>query len=126
MSKILMLNQVAGPLFRELAEDLALAFDGAVLFSGHLHDLARKPHHSLLLIPGPNYNRKSIFTRLFSWLYFFARSLQITLRSRSDTLLLIVSNPPFLGFVGFLVSLLRGQKYCILVYDSAVPLDQRE
>ena len=41
MSSILLLNQVAGPLFRELAEDLAIAFDGMELLSGYLEDLTK-------------------------------------------------------------------------------------
>ena len=41
----------------------------------------------------------------------------MAISSNRHTLLLIVSNPPFLGAVGWILSVLRGQKYCILVYD---------
>lgn len=117
MPKILMLNQVAGPLFRELAEDLAIEFGGADLLSGHLDDLARKTAPSLHMISGPNYDRSGLWRRAKSWIAFFLRALRETFRSDRNTLLFIVSNPPFLGVVGWIASVLRGQKYCVLVYD---------
>jgi glycosyltransferase involved in cell wall biosynthesis len=76
-SKIVFLNQMAGPLFRELAEDAAD----------------------------------------FSWFhYFFNAFIKISLYP-SETLLVIVSNPPFLGLLGLFFNKLRQQKYVILVYD---------
>lgn len=117
MSRILMLNQVAGPLFRELAEDLALAFGGADLLSGHLDGIARQPDDSLRLVPGPDYDRRSLWRRGLSWSSFFLRALREAFRSDRETLLLIVSNPPFLAAVGWIVNRVRGQKYCVLVYD---------
>ena len=117
MPHILMLNQVAGPLFRELAEDLAVEFGGADLLSGHLDDVARQPHAALRMIPGPDYDRRSLWRRGWSWSAFFLRALRETLRSDHDTLLLIVSNPPFLSAVGWIASVLRNQNYCVLVYD---------
>lgn len=112
-----MINQVAGPLFRELAEDLAIEFGGADLLSGHLDDLARQPNPALRMIPGPDYDRSSLWRRGWSWMVFFLRALRETFRSDRNTLLFIVSNPPFLGAVGWIASVLRGQKYCVLVYD---------
>lgn len=112
-----MLNQVAGPLFRELAEDLAREFDGGHLLSGHLDDVARQPHASLRMIPGPDYDRSSLWSRGWSWSAFFFRALRETFRSDRETVLLIVSNPPFLSAVGWIASVFRGQKYCVLVYD---------
>ena len=117
MPRILMLNQVAGPLFRELAEDLAIEFGGADLLSGHLDDVARQPHPALRMISGPDYDRRNLWRRGWSWMAFSLRALREVLRSDRNTLLLIVSNPPFLGAVGWIVSVLRGQKYCVLVYD---------
>lgn len=112
-----MLNQVAGPLFRELAEDIALEFGGSDLLSGHLDGMARQPPASLTIISGPDYDRRNFSRRIWSWLIFFFRAVYETFRSDRDTLLLIVSNPPFLSAVGWIASVLRGQKYCVLIYD---------
>lgn len=117
MTQVLMINQVAGPLFRELAEDLACEFGGGDLLSGHLDDVARQPHPSLRMRPGPNYDRRSLWRRGWSWVAFFFSALCETFRSDPNTVVLMVSNPPFLPAVGWIVSVFRGQKYCVLVYD---------
>ena len=116
-SRILFLNQVAGPLFRELAEDIAIAFGEAELFSGHMDDIAREMSPALKIVPGPDYDRSNLFKRAWSWSHFFFRALWMTFKSSPDRMLFIVSNPPFLPLVGWIASVLRGQRYCILVYD---------
>jgi glycosyltransferase involved in cell wall biosynthesis len=116
-SRILFLNQVAGPLFRELAEDIAIAFGSAELFSGHMDDIAREMSPALEIVPGPDYDRRNLLTRAWSWSHFFFRALWMAFRSSPDRMLFIVSNPPFLPLVGWLASILRGQRYCMLVYD---------
>jgi glycosyltransferase involved in cell wall biosynthesis len=115
--RILFLNQVAGPLFRELAEDVAIACGGAELFSGHMDDIAREMSPELKVVPGPDYNRRNLWTRAWSWSRFFFSALRRAFKSPPDRLLFIVSNPPFLPLVGWLASVIRGQRYCILVYD---------
>ena len=116
-SKILFLNQVAGPLFRELAEDVAITFGEAELYSGHMDDIAREMSPALDIVPGPDYDRSNLFKRAWSWSRFFLGALRMTFKSSPDRMLFIVSNPPFLPLVGWLASILRGQRYCMLVYD---------
>ena len=116
-TRILFLNQVAGPLFRELAEDIAISFGSAELLSGHMDDIAREMSPALDIVPGPDYDRRNLLTRAWSWSRFFFRALRMAFRSSPDRMLFIVSNPPFLPLVGWLASILRGQRYCMLVYD---------
>ncbi len=115
--RILFLNQVAGPLFRELAEDLAKATGNCALLSGHLDHLARPLDPALKLIPGPDYDRRSPWHRAVSWLAYFGSALRQALQSPQETLLFVVSNPPFLALVGLFLRVVRGQRYVILVYD---------
>lgn len=60
----------------------------------------------------------SVFSKASSGLKFALWSLfsLLTYASRDDVLL-IVSNPPFIGFVGVLVKLLKGSKYIYLFQD---------
>ncbi|MDA9196987.1 glycosyltransferase family 4 protein [Akkermansiaceae bacterium] len=116
-SRILFLNQVAGPLFRELAEDIAISFGKAELLSGHMDDIAREMSPALDIVPGPDYDRSNLLTRVWSWIRFFFCALRMAFRSSPDRMLFIVSNPPFLPLVGWLASVIRGQRYCMLVYD---------
>jgi glycosyltransferase involved in cell wall biosynthesis len=116
-SRILFLNQVAGPLFRELAEDVACELGGADLLTGHTGDIARPLNMALRVLPAPDYDRRSLVRRALSWLRYFICALAQVLRSDRSQVLFIVSNPPFLPAVGFFASLVRGQRYCVLVYD---------
>lgn len=114
---LLFLNQVAGPLFRELAEDVAQQLGGAELLTGHTGDFARSLHPALKVMTAPDYDRRSLVWRAWSWVRYFLHAARVVFSSSGKPLLFIVSNPPFLPALGWLASLLRGQPYCVLVYD---------
>jgi colanic acid biosynthesis glycosyl transferase WcaI len=115
--RILFLNQVAGPLFRELAEDVAVAFGSAELLTGHTSEIGRAVNPALRVVAGPDYDRASLLRRAWSWLRYFIRALLHVLRSDRRQTLFLVSNPPFLPLIGWLANRLRRQPYCILIYD---------
>ncbi len=108
---------MAGPLFRELAEDLSRCWSPSLLFTGHPDTVGISSGKHLLIKKAPGYNRRSILTRLFSWLLYFGASVRLMASQKRDTLFFIVSNPPFLGLAGLMFNLLFGHPYIILVYD---------
>jgi glycosyltransferase involved in cell wall biosynthesis len=60
---------------------------------------------------------KGIF-RIINWITFtFLVIVNIFRKSKSSDILLILSNPPVLPFVGLLFKLLRKQRYAIIIYD---------
>ena len=118
MHKIIFLNQMAGPLFRELAEDLSQTWAPSLLYTGHPDTIRLgSPSDKLDVLKGPIHNRKNFFSRMISWLSYFFRSLILIGSGSKHSVLLIVSNPPFLGFWGAFFKLTRNQRYAILVYD---------
>ncbi|QYM77512.1 glycosyltransferase family 4 protein [Horticoccus luteus] len=114
---VIFFNQVAGPLFRELAEDVAREVGGAELVTGHLAEIGRSLDPSLRVISAPDYDRRSLLRRSSSWLHYFLRAAAVVMRSDRSQVLFFVSNPPFLSVLGWLAAVLRGQCYCVLVYD---------
>jgi len=118
-TKILFLNQMAGPLFRELAEDLALEMPGnSTLLTGHPDTLAIGSVTSKLIISkAPAYNRRSKLFRVLSWINYSLFAFWKMLKTDSNTVIFIVSNPPFLGFFVLLVNLVKRTRYVVLVYD---------
>lgn len=114
--KIIFLNQSTGILFFELAEDIAKHLGPGLLFTGHspVCDLKNK---RLIVVPGPEYIRLNNFTRLISWMHYFFKAIFVAGKQPKEALLLIVSNPPFLGLIGLFLKLLRKQRYAVLVYD---------
>jgi len=115
--KIIFLNQMAGPLFRELAEDLAEHWSPSVLYTGYSDTIKRgsTPHLSIFATPG--YQRANDSQRLMSWFKYFFYVVARVLCHQKSPLLFIVSNPPFLPFIGYILKILRRQPYVVLVYD---------
>lgn len=116
-NRIIFLNQMAGPLFRELAEDLAKVWPQSVLFTGHPDTVHRSGESCLHIEPAPGYDRSNYFSRFVSWVKYFFKALWFVWRQSKDSTLFIVSNPPFLGLVGLLFRMIRNQRYVVLIYD---------
>lgn len=114
---ILFLNQVSGPLFRQLAEDIAENLGGAVLLTDATMLPEGYQHSRLRIVAGPRYDRASGGRRVLSWLRYFFRAAVLVLASHRQSRLLIVSNPPFLAWIGWLARRIRGQGYVVLIYD---------
>lgn len=118
--RLVLLNQMAGPLFRQLAEGLAPCYvEGAILLTGHPDTLARADqiNPALKVIAAPAYNRRSRFHRVFSWVCYMRSATRYILFARKGDVVLLVSNPPLLGFWVCLLSLFRSVPYGVLVYD---------
>lgn len=118
-TKILFLNQMSGPLFRELAESLSLEMSrGGALLTGHPDTLqAGSSTDKLIISAAPVYDRRSRFSRVFSWFSYSLSAFLEMLKADKNTIFFIVSNPPFLGFFTLLVNFIKKTRYIVLVYD---------
>jgi glycosyltransferase involved in cell wall biosynthesis len=117
MVKIIFLNQLAGPMFLEMAEDISDAIADCILFTGHNCLNKKLSSANLIIKKAPIYNRRSVYSRLISWLHYFFKALFLSFSYNNKPILFIVSNPPFLGLIGYINNLIRKQKYIMLVYD---------
>lgn len=118
--RLVLLNQMAGPLFRQLAEGLAGRYpDGAQLVTGHPDTLAMagKLAPNLEVVAAPGYDRSSRFHRVYSWFRYLLSVTNRILFARKGDALLLVSNPPLLGPWVWLLTFLRPVPYGVLVYD---------
>ena len=118
--RLILLNQMAGPLFRELAEGLADEMpDGCLLLTGHPDALTRREgiSPSLTVQPAPAYERRSLLHRLFSWLRYLWSATRVILGANREDAFLVVSNPPILGLLVWLLTRWRRIPYAMLVYD---------
>jgi len=115
--RIIFLNQMAGPLFRELAEDISQEWSPSLLFTGHPDTLKAERKEFMRIIPAPTYDRSGGYMlRLWSWFkYLFCAFFQC-LRTNKDTILFLVV-PPFLEPTAYFFKKLRKQRFVVLVYD---------
>ncbi|MDB2676663.1 glycosyltransferase family 4 protein [Amylibacter sp.] len=119
IDRLLFLNQMAGPLFRELAEDLSANFlKRSELYTGHPDTLKFIDKiETLKITKSPIYNRKSKITRILSWLkYTWFAFFKIIFASKG-TLVFVVSNPPLIGPLALIVGKIRRLPYVVLIYD---------
>ena len=120
INRLIMLNQMAGPLFRELAEELSLFFQKkTLLITGHPDTISMKFNVSskVEIISAPIYNRKSHTTRIFSWFQYLFSCSGVILKSSNSDAFLISSNPPIL-FIWFrFLTLLRRRNFILIIYD---------
>lgn len=119
INNYLFLNQMAGPLFRELAESLSLeGHEQSRLYTGHTDTLKHTQNTRHLKVEkAPIYNRESNLKRVTSWISYSILAFFKILFSKKGTVVFIVSNPPVLGPLAFLACKLRGFTYIVLVYD---------
>lgn len=121
VNRLIMLNQMAGPLFRELAEELPHFFkEGVLLVTGHPDSIlnAKSKKNAILeIIKTPVYNRKSKSTRVFSWIKYLFFCSSVILKSKKTDAFLLSSNPPILFAWFRLLTILRKRSYIVLIYD---------
>lgn len=119
INKIIFLNQMAGPLFRELAVDLSkMCKDKSDLYTGHPDTLKLcGTPEQLIISPAPAYNTSSNFNRLWSWVAYALFAWVKVLFASKGTLIFLVSNPPLMGPLVFLASKIRKLPYVVLIYD---------
>lgn len=116
--RIIFLNQTSGRLFQELAEDLSDSVGGqCILYTGSDKSNEIESTSNLKVIKAPEYHRGNYYFRLLDWFKYFWFVFWRVLKQPSSTLIFIVSNPPFLPLVGYLMKKLRGQSYVVLIYD---------
>ena len=73
-SRLVLINQMAGILFKTLAKNLAPNYEkGVLLLTGHqetIEELTKEYTYNCRVVPLANYNRRNNFYRLSSWFLF--------------------------------------------------------
>ncbi len=115
--KLLILNQMAGPMTWELAEDLGEALGSVAVLTGHPDTLAKGSTEKVALHPAPAYQRGSYPRRALSWVRYVARAFFWLWRWPKEVPILLFSNPPILCWLGLVMKRLRGQRYAVMVHD---------
>ena len=116
---VLVLNQMAGPIARELAEAIAER-QPCVLFTGHpdtIQKLEGTPRAGLSVRRGPTYGRSGYVARVASWTKYTAAAFIWLVGQPRGTRVVVFTNPPLLIPLAWLLRLLRGHRYAVVVHD---------
>jgi len=115
--KLLILNQMAGPMTWELAEDLSQRFGQVHLLTGHPDTLAKPSRPEMSIHASIAYRRGGTIRRLACWLAYTVHAFLWAWKWPADVPILIFSNPPILVWVVALLNSIRGTKFSIMVHD---------
>ena len=115
--KLLILNQMAGPLTWELAVDAAQRFGSVEMLTGHPDTLAKTPPAGLRITAAPVYRRGSYVTRIGSWLRFLYRAHRWVRSFHPSVPVLWFSNPPLSPWLARRLSTGNRHPYAVMVHD---------
>ena len=119
-NRIILLNQVVGPLFYELSLSLSSVFkEGGLLLHGNItnRDFIKERDSKLLSQKLPQYNRANIFLKFISWINYSIFSCVYISKLKRDDVLLISSNPPILIIFLYLILFIKKLSFVLLIYD---------
>lgn len=115
MREIILINQVTGPLFVDIANAYA-KHCRVILFTGEISEASIDLSSNITVKKGITYKRIGAKNRIFTWMVFFIQSFWLLLTCQKKKEVLLVSNPPINMFLGILLNW-RGIVYNLLVYD---------
>ena len=119
-NRIILLNQVVGPLFYELSLSLSSQFKGGgILLFGNIveRDIKQERESKLITFKLPKYNRKNVLIKFVSWINYSINTCFYISKLRKDDVLLISSNPPIMIVFLYLILYVKKLPYVLLIYD---------
>ncbi len=115
--RILVLNQMAGPMTWELVEDLANSGWRVELLTGHPDTVVKGSRPNLTIHRSFRYRRGSMLKRSVCWLCYMAHAFFWLWRWSPSVPLLVFSNPPMLPWIAATMRRLRGSRFVVMVHD---------
>lgn len=113
----LLVNQVTGPLFIDIANDFVSSGHKVTLMTGAIEKTATHLSGEVQVISYQKYNKTSFSRRFVSWSLFTIQVFFHLIFKKRYERILFVSNPPFSFFMAPLVRYLKGSPIYILIYD---------
>ena len=114
---LLILNQMAGPLTWQFAEDFARAVGPVAMLTGHPDTLAKGNRNNVILFASAPATKGSFIERAISWVRYCWQAARWLRSWDKEIPVLVFSTPPLLPWLSCLYRMLRGQRYAVMVHD---------
>jgi glycosyltransferase involved in cell wall biosynthesis len=115
--KFIFSNQYAGYLFIDIVNAFAEHYK-CELLTGHYDPIKAQLNPAVKKRTYTRYKKDKTYKRFFTW---FMYTLEVFLRllpvNRKKVELVLVTNPPTVPFIGYLLCKLSGVKYHLIIYD---------
>ncbi|MDX1628075.1 MAG: glycosyltransferase family 4 protein [Fulvivirga sp.] len=116
MKRILLVNQYTTKIFLDIVNAFLKDDYEVILFTGN-HDFPEIKNDKFKIIQSIKYKRSNWLARLSTWILFSLHFFLYVIFSGRKKSILLASNPPFVFFVAWLVKIIKGCNYYLLVYD---------
>ncbi|MFC2089138.1 glycosyltransferase family 4 protein [Bacteroidota bacterium] len=117
MRRIILVNQVAGPMFIDLANYYVDSGLHVCLLTGIVEKTGQTLSSSVEIIKLTKYNRSNPLLRIITWLFFYFRAYMTLKRVKDESEVLLVSNPPLLPLLSYFLRNKQTLRFRILIYD---------
>lgn len=116
--KAVLINQVTGPLFIDIANQYIKEYEEVVLITGSIEETYSKLNSKIKVIYRQKYIRKKSYTRIYTWLFFYLQCYAYLIFNELKVhKVLLVSNPPVLFFLGSFLLKRKKIEFDVLIYD---------
>lgn len=115
--RAILINQVTGPLFIDIANAYCKKYQEVILFTGTVEETYSKLNKTIKVIYKTKYNRNKSINRLVTWSFFYIQAYFYILFKKNIGHILLVTNPPMLPFLGGSLSKIKSFTFDVLIYD---------
>jgi glycosyltransferase involved in cell wall biosynthesis len=116
--KVVLINQVTGPLFIDIANQYINEYNDVILITGAIEETYSTLDSKIRVVYKQKYNRKKAYSRIYTWALFYLQCYIFLLFNKSKFhKALLVSNPPITTFLGSFLLKRKKIEFDILIYD---------
>jgi|SaaInlStandDraft_1057018.scaffolds.fasta_scaffold14786_3 glycosyltransferase involved in cell wall biosynthesis len=116
--KVVLINQVTGPLFIDIANQYINEDNDVILITGAIEETYATLDSKIKIVYKQKYNRKKAYSRIYTWALFYLQCYIFLLFNKSKFhKALLVSNPPIITFLGSFLLKRKKIEFDVLIYD---------
>jgi len=115
---VVLINQVTGPLFIDIANQYARRFEKVVLITGSVEPTYAILDDRIEIIKKSRYRRDKNYVRVYTWvLFYFQVYIHMILEGKRYVKALLVTNSPIIPFLGVTLLPTKNVLFDVLIYD---------
>lgn len=117
MKRIILVNQVTGPIFIDIANYFIQLGYEVQLLTGQIEKTGNSIHQDVRLFKSSKYKRNNPLTRMITWVGFTIQAWLFLRKEKQEAEVMLVSNPPFVPLLSHYLRKKRNLKFRTLIYD---------
>lgn len=117
MKRLILVNQVAGPMFIDIANYFVQLGYEVQLLTGQMGKTGNSIHPAVQVFKRTKYKRNNPFSRIITWSWFTIQTWYFLKNEKKDAEVMLVSNPPFVPLLSHFLHRKKNLTFRILIYD---------